>query len=70
MKIILLFIIFIFAITIAMALMGRLLKTQNQLADLHKKLATNDEELDRHRRELERIAARDEAEKLNKEQPK
>ena len=70
MKIILLFIIFIFAITIAMALMGRLLKTQNQLADLHKKLATNDEELDRHRRELERIAAREAAEKLNKEQPK
>ncbi len=69
MKIVLLFIIFIFAITIAMTLMGRLLKTQNQLADLHKKLATNDEELDRHRRELERIAAAEEAKKLDENSP-
>jgi Tfp pilus assembly protein PilO len=66
MKIIFLFIILIFALVVAMALMGRLLKTQTQLADLHKKLATNDEELANHRRELERIAANEEAKKQDK----
>lgn len=60
MKIILLFIVFIFAAVIAMALLGRLMKTQSQLADLNKKLSDNDEELAKHRKELERIAVNQE----------
>jgi hypothetical protein len=61
MKLLILIPVLIFAIIVAMALLSRMLKTQSQLADLHKKLATNDEELASHRRELERIAAGEEA---------
>lgn len=64
-KIILMFIVFVFAAVIAMALLGRLLKMQEQLADLHRKLKTNDDEMARHRRDIERISAQNDASQEN-----
>ena len=44
-----------------MALLVRLSQTQQRIADLHRDLKRNDQELARQRRELERIAAEKEA---------
>ncbi len=63
MKIILLFVILFFAAGVMMALVARLSQTQQRLADLHKQLGRNEDEMNRHRLRLEEIAARQEADK-------
>ena len=64
-KIILLFVILFFAVGVMMALVARLTQTQQRLADMHKQLARNDEEMRRHRLRLEEIAAKQDADKQN-----
>lgn len=61
MKILLLIVILFFAVGIAMALLVRLTRIQQKMANLHKDLQQNDVEMARHRRELERLAAQQEA---------
>ena len=63
MKIILIFVILFFAVGVMMALVARLSQTQQKLADMHKQLTRNDEEMRRHRLRLEEIAAQQEVEK-------
>ena len=63
MKLILLVVILFFAVGVMMALVARLSQTKDRLADLHRQLHNNDEEMARHRRELERLAAQQEAER-------
>ena len=63
MKIILIFVILFFAVGVMMALVARLTQTQQKLADMHKQLTRNDEEMRRHRLRLEEIAAQQEADK-------
>lgn len=63
MKIILIFVILFFAVGVMMALVARLTQTQQRLADMHKQLTRNDEEMRRHRLRLEEIAAQQEADK-------
>ena len=63
MKIILLFVILFFAVGVMMALVARLSQTKERLADLHQQMNRNNEEMARHRRELERLAAQQEADK-------
>lgn len=63
MKAALLVIILFFAVGVMMALVARLTRTQQKLADLHRDLKRNTDELDRQRRELERRAAEIEAQK-------
>ncbi len=57
MKILLLFVILIFAMVVAMALITRLLKAQQRLGELQDDLKRNDEEMQRHRRRIDEIAA-------------
>lgn len=57
MKFLLLIVILFFAVGIAMALLTRLTQTQKKIADLHKDLQRNDEQMARHRREIERLSA-------------
>ncbi|MBW3635726.1 MAG: hypothetical protein KY445_04570 [Armatimonadetes bacterium] len=61
MKILLLIVILFFAVGLAMALLARLTRTQQKIADLHRDLRRNDEEMARQRRELERLAAQQDA---------
>ena len=61
MKILILIVILFFAVGISMALLTRLTQTQKKIADLHKDLQRNDLEMARHRRELERLSALQEA---------
>ena len=63
MKIILLFVILFFAVGVMMALVARLSQNKERLADLHQQLNRNNEEMGRHRREIERIAAQQEADR-------
>ena len=62
-KVILIFVILFFAVGVMMALVARLTQTQQRLADMHKQLSRNEEEMRRHRLRLEEIAAKQEAEK-------
>ena len=61
MKILLLIVILFFAIAVAMTLLTRLLATQRKIVDLHNDLRRNDDEMARHRREIERLSAAQEA---------
>lgn len=61
MKILILIIVLFFAVGVAMTLLTRLLATQQKIADLHKDLQRNDAEMARHRREIERLSAAQEA---------
>ena len=61
MKLLLIAVILIFAIGVAMALMTRLLRLQQKLAQLHDDLAQNDRQLQAHRLNLEKIAAQHDA---------
>ncbi len=61
MKIILLVVILFFAVGVMMALVARLSQTKDRLADLHNQLNRNNEEMARHRREIERLAAQQES---------
>ncbi len=61
MKILLLIVILFFAVGIAMALLTRLTRIQQKIADLHKDLGSKDAELARHRLEIERLAAAQQA---------
>lgn len=61
MKILLLIVILFFAVGLAMALLARLTRTQQKIADLHRDLKRNDDEMARQRRELERLAAQQDA---------
>lgn len=60
-KILLLIIVLFFAIAVTMTLLTRLLATQQKIVDLHKDLRRNDDEMARHRREIERLSAAQEA---------
>ncbi len=66
MKLILLIILLFFAVGVAMALLTRLTRMQQQLADLHKELKENDDKMARHRREVERLSAQHEADNQNR----
>jgi hypothetical protein len=44
-----------------MTLLTRLLATQRKIVDLHNDLRRNDDEMARHRREIERLSAAQEA---------
>jgi cytochrome b561 len=61
MKILLLIVILFFAVGIAMALLTRLTRIQQKIADLHKDLGSKDAELARHQIELERLSAAQDA---------
>ena len=63
MKIILLFVILFFAVGVMMALVARLSQTKDKLAELHSQLNRSNEEMARHRREIERLAAQQEADR-------
>jgi cell division protein FtsB len=63
---IVLIILLFFAVGLAMALLTRLTRMQQQLADLHKELKENDDKMARHRREVERMAAQHEADNQNR----
>lgn len=63
MKTIILIIVLFFAVGVMMALVARLTRTQQRLAELHRDLKRNNDELERKRRELERRAAEIEAQK-------
>lgn len=61
MKILLLIVLLFFTVGLAMALLARLTRTQQKIADLHQDLRRNNEEMARQRRELERLAAQHDA---------
>ena len=61
MKLLILIVVFFFAIGIAMALLARLTRIQQKMADLHRDLNQNDVEMARHRREIERLSAQQDA---------
>ncbi|HEX8463037.1 MAG TPA: hypothetical protein VF627_00335 [Abditibacterium sp.] len=63
MKLLLLIVLLFFAVGVMMALLTRLTRIQQRVADLHGDLKRNDDEMARHRRELERVAAAQEAQK-------
>ena len=50
-----------------MALLTRLTRTQQKIADLHRDLRSSDDELARQRKELERLAAQQEAGNLDRD---
>lgn len=56
-----------FAVAMAMALLTRLTRIQQKIGDLHKDLGRKDTELARHRLELERLSAEQEAQNQSKE---
>ena len=66
MKSIILIILLFFAVGVAMALLARLTRIQQQLADRHQELKNNDEQMARHRRHVEHLAAQQEAENKNR----
>ncbi len=61
MKILLLIVLLFFAVAMAMALLTRLTRIQQKIGDLHKDLGSKDAELARHRMELERVSAAQQA---------
>ena len=63
MKLMLLVVILIFAMVVAMALITRLLKTQQRLGELQDDLKRNNDEMKRHRLRVEEIAAQQAADK-------
>ncbi|HEX9997412.1 MAG TPA: hypothetical protein VGB45_09735 [Abditibacterium sp.] len=67
MKLLILIVLFFFAIGIAMALLARLTRIQQRMADLHRDLNQNDVEMARHRREIERLAAQQDAQDGNRD---
>jgi cell division protein FtsB len=66
-KILLLIVLLFFAIGIAMALLTRLTRTQQKIADLHRDLRRTDGALTQQRQQLERLAAQQEAEKSDRD---
>ncbi len=66
MKLMLLFVILIFAMVVAMALVARLSQTQQRLGQLQDDLKRNNDEMQRHRRRMEEIAAQQAAENKEK----
>jgi cell division protein FtsL len=66
-KFLFLIIILFFAVAVAMALLTRLTQTQKKIADLHKDLQRNDDEMARHRREIERLSALQDAQNGDRE---
>ncbi|RYG70667.1 hypothetical protein EON80_07275 [bacterium] len=67
MKLLLLIVLLFFAVAVAMALLTRLTRTQQKIADLHKDLQKNEAEMARHRLELERLSAAQEAQNGDRE---
>ena len=67
MKLLILIVLFFFAIGIAMALLARLTRIQQRMADLHRDLNQNDVEMARHRREIERLSAAQDAQNRDDE---
>lgn len=61
-KLLILIVLLFFAVGVAMALLARLTRIQQQMAALHRDLGRNDVEMARHRRELERLSAAQDAE--------
>lgn len=61
MKILFLIVMLFFAVAMAMALLTRLTRIQQKIGDLHTDLGAKEAELARHRLELERLGAAQQA---------